>query len=314
MHIQTKALHQEIPFIFALLLLAGCRELPQLEMRSIEHDGLIRIYGVYVPLSYTGQEPVPLVLALHGGNLNARHMERLSGFDMLAAREGFIVVYPNGLNNRWNDGREALCGQPEVSDVDDVGFIAALIDQLAADFNIDPARVYATGVSNGGMMSHRLACELTDRFAAIAPVSTAIPEKLEPNCTPSAPISVLMINGTEDWCIPWDGGYVIGQEDWGAVISVDETVNFWVTHNQCNADPDIYWQPDRAPNDGTRVWRETYAGGQDGAEVIFYGVEGGGHNWPGSLLRQLPRLLGRVSYDINASEIIWDFFKNKQRP
>lgn len=297
-----------------LALLAALAILPtgcsgaKAEPRSMAYGGLTRTYAILVPASYTGEQPAPLVLALHGGNGTARKMEYLTQLDPIAQREGFILVYPEGVDRQWNDGRNARFGRPRNLDVDDVGFIAALIDQLTSEFNIDPHRVYATGVSNGAMMCHRLACELAGRFAALAPVIGAMPEPLHATCDPSDPVPMIMFNGTKDRLVPWDGGYVVGRPKWGSVISVPDTVQYWVNHNQCNPNPEVVPMPDTNSYDGTLVYRETYSGGQSGAEVILYHIEGGGHTWPGGARYQLRFLLGRVSRDISVSELIWEFF------
>jgi len=284
-----------------------------LEARSLAHDGALRTYLLHVPASYTGETAVPLVVALHGGNGTGRKMSYLTGFNTLSEQEGFIAVYPEGADNQWNDGREARFGGP-MKDIDDVGFIAATLDALSAEFNINAKRVYATGASNGGMMSHRLACELTERFAAVAPVIAAIPEELEPDCTPAGPISVLMINGQDDWLVPWEGGAVMGRDDWGRILSVEDTVTSWVAHNGCSPEPVVTWEPDRAPRDGTRVWRDDYGEGPGGGVVVFYGVEGGGHTWPGGPAYQAEVLLGTVSRDMDASAVIWEFFAAHPKP
>jgi len=293
--------------VMTVLFASGCPgSWRDLEVRSLEHDGLARTYLLHVPASYTGDEAVPLVLALHGGRGTGRKMSRLTGFNALSEREGFIVVYPEGVDNRWNDGREARQGK-SAKDVDDVGFIAAMLDALVEEFAIDDGRVYATGASNGAMMSHRLACELTDRFAAIAPVIGAMPEKLEPDCTPSGPISVLMINGEDDRFVPWDGGAVAGRDDLGRLLSVEDTVKFWVGHNACPPEPEPSWLPDARPHDGTRVWREDYGEGPAGGAVVLYGIEGGGHTWAGGPAYQMQGLFGTVSRDIDASAVVWTF-------
>ncbi len=228
------------------------------------------------------------------------------GLNPLAEREGFIVAYPDGVDKQWNDGREIF----GAANTDDVGFLSALIDHIAEHYTIDPGRVYATGISNGGLMSFRLACDLSEKVTAVAPVTAALSEDLVPNCSPSHPVSVLLINGTEDPLVPWEGGQIkVWRQERGAVISTADTVQFWVAQNHCPGPPNVSWEPDTDLKDGTRVRREAYDGCRDGTKVVLYAVEGGGHTWPGGK-QYLPKgLIGRTSRDIDANELIWHFFE-----
>ncbi len=276
---------------------------------SLLVDGLERTYLTHVPSSYDGVTPVPLVIALHGGGGSAQRMANLTGFDSLSEKEGFIVVYPEGIENHWNDGREVEEYRAQRENIDDVKFISALIDHLTDDLNIDETRIYATGISNGAMMSCRLACELSEKIAAIAMVAGAMPEgfKRAGECSPQNPVSVLVINGTEDPLILWEGGEIqAGQQKLGKTLSVPETVQYWVVHNGC-ALVDTTWLPDGDFEDGTRVFREVYRNDR-GCEVILYSIEGGGHTWPGGPQYSSERSIGKTCYDINASEVIWQFF------
>jgi polyhydroxybutyrate depolymerase len=204
-----------------------------------------------------------------------------------------------------------------VEDANDVGYIAELVDYLVAEYGVDPARVYLTGASNGGLMTERMACERPDVFAAVAPVMITLPEGFPAWCTSTTPVPMLMILGVDDPFFPWQGGLVEqGPTSTQRYLSASETVDFWVTRNNAATEPAIEALPDLDPNDGTRVFRETHVGGESGTDFIFYRVEGGGHTWPGSRLSLLESLagVGRVSQDIDASRVIWDFFKSKSRP
>lgn len=274
---------------------------------QIQHGGLTRTYTMHVPGSLNARILSPLVLVLHGGGGAAQSTERMTGFSELADRKNFIAVYPNGVDRRWNDARGVIGRQ----DVDDVGFLTNLVDHLKRTQPIDPRRVYAAGVSNGAMMSYRLACERADVFAAIAPVAGAVPELLGPRCSPKAAVSVVAINGTEDPLVRWNGGNVIrrsGRER-GRTLSVPETVALWTRLNRCSTWAAVTREPDRDPVDGTRVRREEYAPCQEAAAVVLYAVEGGGHSWPGTTRVARP-LNGRVSRDINATDVIWTFFES----
>lgn len=237
-------------------------------------------------------------------------MATLTDFSSVADRENFIVVYPDGIERRWNDGRGLTRYRAHRQNIDDVGFISSLIDELTKELNIDASRVYVTGISNGGMMSHRLACELSDKIAAIAPVAANIGEYMAPGWSPSRPVPVLIINGTDDPLVPWDGGDIrFGQYKFGRVLSVADTVRFWVSHNQCSPIPVITVEPDKNPSDGTTVRKEKYGGCRDSAEVVLYALEGGGHTWPGGSQYLPEAYIGKTCRDFNASEVIWQFFK-----
>jgi polyhydroxybutyrate depolymerase len=279
---------------------------------SLPFGGFERTYRVHIPSSHDKAGPFPLLIALHGGGGTGKKMEKLTleGFNKLSDREGFIVVYPDGIEKHWNDGRENVSYRTHREKIDDVGFISALIDGLAKQYSIDLKQVYVTGISNGAMMSFRLACQLSQKITAIAPVSGAMPENLPSRCVPSRPIPVLMICNTEDRLVRWEGGEIrFGRRTFGRALSVPETVNYWVNHNQCPILPAVSMGPDRDPKDGTRVRQEAYGPCVGGTRVLLYAIEGGGHTWPGGH-QYLPEwIVGKTSRDIDANEVIWDFFK-----
>ena len=280
--------------------------------RSIISAGLGRTYRIHIPGSYEKANPIPLLIVLHGGGGTGEGMVKLTqgGFNILSDKEGFIVVYPDGIEKHWNDGRENVSYRAYREKIDDVGFISSLIDHLAKEYNIDIRRVYVTGISNGAIMSFRLGCELSEKIAAIAPVAGSMPENLPTRCSPSRSISVLIISNTADPLVPWGGGEIrFGRQKFGKVLSVAESVKFWVNHNQCSLPPAISMEPDRDPKDGTRVRREAYNQCREGMEVVLYTIEGGGHTWPGGH-QYLPEwIIGKTSRDINANEVIWGFFQ-----
>jgi polyhydroxybutyrate depolymerase len=309
---------QIIALFLAALLLAlspvACREEVPTPARnytdSMQSGGLERTYLVHVPPTSSTTKPMPLLIVLHGAGGTGQGMVSLTfgGFNTLADNEKFIVVYPDGIDKQWNDGREGDFTVVDREEIDDVGFISALIDRLSQKHNIDGKRIYVTGMSNGAMMSYRLACELSYRIAAVAPVCGAMPLDSVSQCSPVRPISVLVISGTEDRLVPWDGGSVIGGR--GQVLSVPDSVKYWVTYNQCSATPEVTMEADTDPQDGTRVRKEVYGQGKDGTEVILYAIEGGGHTWPGGYHYLPEAIVGRTSRDIDANTVIWDFFKN----
>ncbi len=278
---------------------------------SIVHGGLTRTYLLHMPAGFDQARQWPLVFVLHGGGGDGAKVTKLTGFGSKADSAGFIVCCPDAVNNHWNDGRQVRRFKSQREGVDDVGFIAALIDRFAKDMNVDRRRVYATGISNGGMMCHRLACELSDRIAAIAPVAAALPEPLANSARPSRPMPVLVINGTKDPLVPFEGGGVGLYHKRGEVLSVARTVGFWVAADSCGPKPETTEIPDVDPHDGITVVRERYSGGRDSSEVILYRVEGGGHTWP-SGARRVARF-GKTARDIDATEAIWEFFNRHER-
>lgn len=257
------------------------------QQAALIHDGIERTYVVYAPSSMA--EPAPLLIVLHGGVGTGAHVMRSTGMNDLADEAGFIVVYPDGLDG-WNDGRNLDMR----AGADDVGFIAALIDTLAETYPIDEERIFATGGSNGGMMSFTLACHLADRLAGIAAVVANLPAPLEADCQPARPLPVLMMVGTDDPLMPFEGGTVAYNR--GEVLSAAQTAAFWRGINGCTDTAARTDLPDLA-DDGVRVMLDQYEDCTSGAPVWWYTLEGGGHGWPGT----------RGASDIVAAEVIWAF-------
>ncbi|MFV2043149.1 MAG: PHB depolymerase family esterase [Anaerolineales bacterium] len=281
---------------------------PELISQPITHAGLERSYYLVEPSQMT--DPVPLVLSLHGGGGTGQQMCALAGgIQELADRERFLVACPEGVENHWNDGRANDRYRAHIEDIDDVGFLRALIDRLSTTYNVDPNRIYVTGVSNGGMMSLRMACEASDVIAAAGAVIASLPDAL--SCEPEQPISILLMNGTEDPLVPWEGGQVhLFRQELGEVLSTPDAVSFWVAANGCDPTPLAEQLPDIDPQDGTRIYVDTYSGCNGDVAVVLYTVEGGGHTLPGGT-QYLPKLIiGRVSKDLHAGEAIWQFFEN----
>lgn len=286
---------------------------------NMVHAGLKRTFKIHVPPSYTGSSKLPLVIALHGRGATGESMILITrkGFNDLADRDEFIVVYPDAIELNWNDGRsdEESRDRAHVENIDDVGFISALIDLLIKDFNVDPGRVYVTGISNGAIMSYRLACEIASRIAAIAPVDGNMPYMLVKFCKGCGPVPVLAINNINDPVVPFEGGeiYTHFRKRLGKVLSTDDSVSFWVRRNRCSTEAVVSRLEDKDPNDGTRVIVKHYPGGEAGTEVFLYAIEGGGHTWPGGFQYLPERIIGKTSRDIDASEIIWSFFKRHSK-
>ncbi len=283
-------------------------------------ESLKRSYRIHIPPYFDKSVSVPLVIVLHGrgGNGEGMILVTRKGFNVLADRDGFIAVYPDGIGLNWNDGRmdEEANDRAHRENIDDVGFISALIDTMIIDYNTDPKRIYVTGISNGAIMSYRLACELSDKITAIAPVDGNIPYLLPHECSPSRHVSVLAINNTEDPIVPFEGGNIYGsihKVNLGKVLSVDESIRFWVDHNLCSTTPVVTNVPDSDPEDGTSVTRKLFRNNNDGTEVVLYAIDGGGHTWPGGFQYLPAFIIGKTCRDIDANEVIWSFFKKHSR-
>jgi polyhydroxybutyrate depolymerase len=273
--------------------------------RSVTVGGRKRTYLVHVPPKHDPKMPAPVILALHGATMNGPMMAWFSGLNKKADEAGFVVVYPNGTGTNssftWNGGN--CCGYAFQNRVDDVAFIRAVLDDLAQTLQVDANRVYATGMSNGAIMAYRLASELSDRIAAVAPVSGTMGTE---RCEPQRPVPVIHFHGTNDEFIPFQGGKGEKSLSGTDFYAVDHPIRAWVKANGCNEEPTTEELPDRA-KDGTKVTKKTYGGGKDGAEVVLVVIEGGGHTWPGRKL--LVRSLGKATKNVSANDLMWEFFE-----
>lgn len=266
----------------------------------IVYNGAQREYSLYVPESYSVSDPAPLVIMFHGAGGTGADFQAWSGMDAAARAGGFVVAYPNGKGSYCPDDTSQEC-PPFGWDSTQVGLVRELIAHLRHELAIDPGRVFAAGFSNGAVFTYDLVCEAADAFAAVAAVAALLLPETAAACAPSRPIAILLMNGTEDQAFPWDGGIY---------LSAASTTSFWVTVDGCATKslPDSL--PDSA-DDGTRVWTVSYRGCDDGVEVLQYGIEGGGHTWPG--VAGFPDRLGLTSFDISASEEIVGFFRTAGR-
>jgi len=265
--------------------------------------GIPRDYIVHLPPAYDESTALPVVLVLHGGGSSGRRIARFTEFNKVADREGFIAVYPEGYKHSWADGRGVT--DAEQSNIDDVVFISALLDELESTYLVDSDRVYAVGISNGGFFTQALVCNLSDRIQAGAVVAATLSVNLHAVCDPGSPTSMLFINGTADPLVPYEGGSVINNR--GDILSAEETVNWWSEVNGCPADPTVESSQDEV-DDGTAIHTEIYGGCADGTEVWFITVEGGGHTWPGHPEIPANDFVGTVSQEFDANEVIWAFF------
>lgn len=263
---------------------------------SILSGGIYRSYILYVPAIYTGTSARPLVINLHGYTSNAQQQQLYTNFMPIADTANFLMVYPNGTYSSgqrfWNAGLSA-------SLVDDIGFISHLIDSLKAQYNIDMNAVYSTGMSNGGFMSHTLACELSNRITAIASVTGSIfTTQYGSNCHPGRPVPVMQIHGTADPTVPYAGNASQG------MVPVDSVVKYWVTKDGCNPTPVFTNVPNTNTGDGCTAEHYVYNNGNLGSTCELYKIIGGAHSWPGS-----PFTIGVTNQDFSASVEIWRFFR-----
>jgi polyhydroxybutyrate depolymerase len=276
---------------------------------SLTVGGLVRTYLLHVPSSIGPNADAPLLLVFHGHDDTAEGAEAATGFDQLADGNHFIVAYPQGYEDSWNDGRGTTAA--ELAGVNDVAFVRALVHQLERTEPIDPQRIYATGFSNGGMLTERLGCQLAPMFAAIAAVAGPIAAPIAASCRPARPLSIFEIQGTTDQVVPYAGGSV--QSDVGGeVLSLQQTAGFWTQRDGC-VGPPVKAAFGPAPNDGSGVVVATYTDCAAGTVVRIAGVVGGAHEWPGALSTTGLSGTAASGHGFYASPAIWRFLRNFSR-
>jgi polyhydroxybutyrate depolymerase len=281
---------------------------------SIVIAGKTRTFMRYTPNRVLGKK-APVVFALHGAKGTADRLAGYLGLNEVADREGFVVVYPQGEKNRWNDGRAAdKAGGGEVSSANDFEFLNGLADALIVQGVADPNRVYLLGVSNGGFMAFNAACDATSRFAAYVSVIASMPVEAIAKCKPARSVSVMMINGTADELITFDGG--AGKFGISGNAPPMEVAKHFAGLAGCKS-VSAMALPDADPKDGTRVSLSSWGGCVPGSGVEFYAVDGGGHQAPARSKAAsgfvLDMFLGPRSHDIDTAEAAWAFFKGLGR-
>ena len=274
---------------------------------SLKHEGRERTYLLHVPAQHDGTKPLPLVMFFHGGMGTAKHAAEAYGWNEKADKEGFLVVYANGTGpiQTWNAIHG--CGSAHKNNVDDVGFVKAILQDLNAKAKVEPKQIYATGMSNGAMLTHRLAAEMSQVFAAAAPVAGTIGGKenagaQEKRIPQSAnPVAMMIVHGKADSNVLYDGGETKAGAERGRIdLSVAESVNFWVKADGCSA------TPKKEELNGGNVIKETYTS-ENGADVVLCSIVDGGHAWPGGKRLRL-KALGDKTQGFSATDAAWDFF------
>jgi polyhydroxybutyrate depolymerase len=276
---------------------------------ALEHEGRVRTWQVYVPSSLGSRPPVLLLLHPSTGDGDYMRASTFYEFDVLAERAGFLAVYPDGFEQHWNDCRAGARYSANALDVDDVGFLLALVEKLAADYAVDANRVYVAGNSNGGQMAYRMAMEAPERVAGIAAIAAGLPTAEYLDCKPlGKAMATLVINGTEDPVNPYEGGLVefLGDSSRGVVMSSVDTATHWARlAGHAGEGRRLEW-PRRDPEDDTSIVSLSWSG-DVGPPVQLLTVVGGGHTLPHPLYR-LPRLIGPTSNQLDGAEAIWSFF------
>ncbi|KYK22634.1 hypothetical protein AYK25_02425 [Thermoplasmatales archaeon SM1-50] len=301
-------------FFCLSIILTGCIS----NTDYIMHDGKKRFFNICLPYridlpsSYDPSNSYPLVFVFHGGGGNGNNIEDTTNFTKKAYEEKFIVVYPFGtgrLNKfllTWNCG--FCCGYALENNVDDVGFIRSLYEHIKNEYSINPKMVYATGISNGGILAYRVGAELSDIFAAIAPVAAqiggqaTIDDEIWQIPEPNNPVSVIAFNGMNDTRVPYDGGRPqVGNAHVYSWMSTNESILFWVEHNECNT------TPERNISESGNIIIDTYHDGLNNTEVKLVTIVDGTHSWPGG--KKGWQGGPEPTQEISATDMIWDFFK-----
>ena len=275
---------------------------------TLNIEGIQRTYSLYKPTGDHDKETYPLVVMLHrgGGKVKGVARRRNGHFNKIADRDGAYIVYPEAMGRAWDVGEDSLSPQEDA----DLDFIHALILSLQEKHPINPSQVFVTGMADGGLMAYKLACTLPDIVSAVAVVSTSITRSLQDACSQSKGISLMIMNGTDDPFVPYDGGLmdILGFED-EEVLSTPAAVDRWLAQNDCASHSFKQLMPDVFKNDDTTVTRYIYEDCKTDISVMLYRIEGGGHTWPGGRPGLQEDRVGRTTRDIDGCEEIWRFFQ-----
>jgi polyhydroxybutyrate depolymerase len=331
----------------AVVLLAAQALRAQETKEKLVVDDVDRTFLVRLPKGYDKTQHYPVVILLHGMGQDAEDMERLTQFDQLADKDGIIAIYPGALHGRWNVGVQPQVRQqmgpgpgrrrygypgggypggggggypgggqqgqnrnPEEKrpePADDISFFNQMLDEIGTKFSVDSSRIYTVGLSEGGFMSLRLGCALSDRFAAVAAVGAAFPKTMV--CLQSRPVPLVMIAGTSDPVVPYGGGREHNLDL--TTLSVEDSAKAWAKFDRCSEKPDK--SKLEAHGKGAMETKvDTYGGCQQNAAVVLYSVKGAGNTWPGGEQYEAENAIGKTSQDLNANETVWNFLVNKK--
>ncbi len=278
------------------------------ELERIEHEGVLRSYYLHTPEGVEKLNDLPLLLVLHGQGSNGPRTAKVSEFNSRADQNGFIVAYPEAVNRTWLYYR-GLNGFDSASTPNETAFLLAVIEQIESQHNIDTTRVYLAGISNGGLMAQRAACDEPEAFAATASVAAGAFFGLDTLCVKATAMPIVFFHGTHDNILRWDGTSNGNQ----VAHSIPSTMNLWSTYNGCSQPPNRKNISHNTKLDDTSVVVMTSDSCKNGAQVKLYGINGGGHNWPG-VQHVIPEwIAGKVNMDIHASDEIWKFFQQFHR-
>jgi polyhydroxybutyrate depolymerase len=284
-----------LPSLITMLISLNAFSQPQQKSEEMMVDGIKRSFVTYIPSITDKDYKMPLIISLHGGFASPKGQFHLADFRPLADRDKFIIVCPSS-KHIWHDGADN-------KGIDDVKFMDQLITYIIKTYNADAQRVYVTGISNGGFMTSRLACQLHKRIAAIAVVAASL--DVGQGYKPESPMPVIYMHGTKDPIVKIAGGKMFGR----GIYSQNAIIKQWVDLNHCNAEPVITKIPDNA-GDGTSILKEEYSNPQNGLKVISYTINNGGHTWPGGWQYMPKFLIGKTTKNLNACLEIWHFFKS----
>jgi polyhydroxybutyrate depolymerase len=278
--------------------------------------GSRRYYLLHIPKGYNPEKKYPLVIVIHGAFSNPGQIEKQSGFSAIADREGFLVAYPSGafglfgFLKHWNAGH--CCGKAAKDNIDDVGFLLKVMDDIQSDHAVDSDRVYMVGFSNGGMLTYRFAAEHTNRLAAAAPLAASLGGKASAEMPlwktpkPKSPLPLIVFHAMDDLHVPYDGGISPKKKGEREYISVSDSIDFWVKNNNCDPETRV-----NALHNG-RITKKEWKDHSNENNIVLYTIDKWGHRWPGKYfsdnLDENDPLRG-----FSAAEIIWDFFKNRKR-
>ncbi len=302
-YFSTGGVWSALLFVPMLLLCPSGASAASTNQGSILVQGQQRTFLMSAPGDTAGAPTLPIVIVLHGGLGNGRHVADQTGLINYVDKDKFIAVFPDGKDTHWNDGRSTTS-----SGLDDVAFLRELITNIVKKSAGDPKRVFIAGISNGGMMALRMGCDAADVVTAIGAVAANMPADLVDRCRPTRPVPVVLFNGTKDQIVPWSGGHVATSKVYdtpgGDVISSIDTFGMWSRLDGCGEQT-----IDTIP--GTHVNRHASKGCRSGSEVTLYAIDGGGHNWPGRVPQsRFERAIGGfVTTEISATVLLIQFFR-----